>query len=352
MRRASTLVALCALAAACRSGEPGPRSFEFAGATMGTTYTVKVVADELSEPRRAALDGAIVGELDRVVRLMSHYEEASELSRFNRHEGTDPFPISPETAEVFRWALEIGRETGGALDVTVGPLVDAWGFGPPGQPAEPPDEATLRRLLEATGNGQLTLDLEAPSLAKAGPEIRCDLSAVAKGYAVDRIADRLVAMGYERFLVEVGGELRVEGRNESGEPWQLAVERPQESGRSVFRMVPMLSGAMATSGDYRNYQEIDGERVSHIIDPRTGHPVGHRLASVSVIDPLCVRADGFATALLVLGPDEGFRLAEELDLPALFLVRQEDGSFRQRATLRFEELAPLEETSRRAAALQ
>jgi len=332
----ASAILIAALATSC--GPDGPRTHEFRGLTMGTTWSVKVVAASLDPERQDAIEGRILEELERIIDRMSHYEPSSELSRFNASSDTAPFPVSEETAEVVRWALEMGALTDGALDVTVGPLVDAWGFGPPPVPPEPPSDAEIERLLAVTGQEHLELGADSPALRKDTPGLRVDLSSIAKGYAVDRVADLLTADGLDRFLVEIGGELRARGTNEDGEPWRLAVERPQDEGRSVHLVVALEDGGLATSGDYRNYHEVDGRRLSHIIDPRTGRPVAHRLASVSVIAPLCVRADALATALMVLGPDDGFALAERLDLAALFLVRREDGTFEERSTESFREL--------------
>ena len=146
-------------------------------------------------------------------------------------------------------------------------------------------------------------------MRKTRPDVRCDLSAVAPGYAADRLWTELADRGFTDFLVDVGGELRTRGRNEAGEPWQIAIERPQPHGHAIQRLVPISNLAITTSGDYRRYREVDGQRVTHILDPRTGRPLAHRLASVTVIDALAVRADGFATALMVLGADEGMALA-------------------------------------------
>jgi len=319
-------------------GPAGPRTYEFHGLAMGTTWSVKVVAASLDRERQQALEALVVAELDGVNEKMSHYLETSELSRFNDLVEDAPFPVSAELLEVLERALEIGEQTGGALDVTIGPLVDAWGFGPPGHPPEPPSDAEILRLLAASGPEHLVLDRHAAAVTKRVPGLRVDLSAIAKGYAVDRVAEALAAEGLDRFLVEIGGELRALGTGETGEPWRLAVERPRTEGRSVQLIVPLTSGSLATSGDYRNYYEVDGERITHILDPRTGRPITHRLASVSVVDPLCVRADALATALMVLGPDDGYRLAMESDLAALFLVRGEDGTFTELATPRFRQI--------------
>jgi thiamine biosynthesis lipoprotein len=335
VRNASLLLAVAVLTACAPAG---PTGHEFHGLAMGTTWMVKVVSDPLDEARSSAIENAVLEDLDAINSLMSHYLSRSELSRFNDRTATTPVPVSPEMLEVFRQALEIGELTGGALDVTVGPLVDAWGFGPPGRATEPPADEEIARLLEATGHEHLEIDAENGTLRKTEPGLQCNLSSIAKGYTVDRIARSLQEIGLTDFMVEVGGEIRVLGLNEERGFWRLAVERPQSEGRAVHRVVELTEGAMATSGDYRNWYEVEGRRVSHILDPRTGRPIEHRLASVTVVDDTCTRADALATALFVLGPENGFALAEESDLAALFLVRLEDGTFRESATTRFTEL--------------
>jgi FAD:protein FMN transferase len=247
--------------------------------------------------------------------------------------------VSPETFEVFEWAVALEALTGGALDVTIAPLLDAWGFGPAGRRDRGPSSDEIARLRQGTGLRHVELDPKAGTVRKTRPDIVVEFSSMAPGYAADRLAGLLLDRGVGDFLVDVGGEFRVRGRNDAGMPWQIAVERPQEAGRFIERMIPLSDGAVATSGDYRNYHEVNGERVAHILDPRTGRPVGHRLASVTVIDDLAVRADGLSTALMVLGPEEGYALAESLDLAALFISRAAEGGFESRATPRFEALA-------------
>jgi len=323
--------------AAC--GAPAYHTIDLHGTTMGTTWSVTVVAGRrVDEP---ALRNLVEDRLDLVDRLMSHYRLDSEVSGFNAFDSTASFPISIETADVVRHALEIGGLSGGALDITVGPLVDAWGFGPGDDAPSPPPDDQIDHLLESSGFEHLVIGAAASTLSKDVVDLRIDLSSVAKGYAVDLVADVLTGAGFGRHMVEVGGEIRVSGQNPDGRPWQLAIERPQTDGRAIHRVIALSGGGLATSGGYRNYRELDGHRVSHIIDPRTGRPITHNLASVSVIDTLCVRADGFATALMVLGPDEGYALAEDLGIAALLLIRKEDGSFEERTTSAF----PHQETS-------
>jgi FAD:protein FMN transferase len=310
---------------------------------MGTTFAVKVVVgargEALSGARQAEVRTTIEQKLDEVNQKMSTYLDSSELSRFNQFRGTEAFPVSPETLAVFAEAQRISAATDGAFDITVGPLVNLWGFGPDPPPKDLPSEKELDRLRAQIGWGKIEVDTANSALRKLHPEIYCDLSAIAKGYAVDRVAEALSEMGFSRYMVEVGGEVRTMGRNVAGEPWRIAIERPQAGERAFQRVVPLSGMAMATSGDYRNFFERDGLRWSHEIDPRTGRPAQHRLASVSVFDEQCMRADGYATALMVLGEETGFRVAVEQGLAALFLVRN-GVSFEEKPTPAFEALFP------------
>ena len=306
------------------------RELAITGPTMGTTFNVKVVTDDLTEANREHLTRLVREALDGVDEHMSTYRSESEIERFNRGD-TQPFAASQDLLEVVAEAQRLARLTGGAFDVTVGPLVDIWGFGPPGA-AETPDEETLRELVAVTGFEQLEVDIEGGKLRKAWADCRIDLSAIAKGFAADRVSEGLAQQELPHHMVEVGGEVRARGFNGSGQVWRIGIERPTVVGRSVQLVVPLADLSLATSGDYRNFVERDGVRISHTIDPRTGRPISHNLASVSVIHASCMTADGLATALSVLGPDEGYELAERQDIPAYFLVRVADDDFEERRT--------------------
>lgn len=310
---------------------------EIAGLTMGTTYTV-MIPGVLVPARLAAVRDTIEARLRTVNHLMSTYDSASELSRFNRHESLEPFAVSRQTLAVFRVARDVSERSEGAFDVTVGPLVDAWGFGPPGRPPTPPDEAVLRRLLERVGYERIVIDTLAGTLTKTHPHTAADLSGVAKGFGVDQVAEALDAMGFTAYMVEIGGEIRARGRKADGSPWRAGVELPGGQVRSVYRAVDLVDLAIATSGDYRNYYEIDGVRYVHLLDPRTGRPARHAGASVSVLHERTAVADAWATALSVLGPEQGWRLAEREGLAAYFLTRV-GNELVGRGTSAFERLA-------------
>ncbi|NJL27850.1 MAG: FAD:protein FMN transferase, partial [Thermoanaerobaculia bacterium] len=321
-----------------RQAEPRLTTTAFQGPTMGTAYNVKVVSDgPLSSLREAEIARAIDTALEGVNSRMSTYIDDSELSRFNHTKNTDPFAMSRETLDVFEQAIEISRLTDGAFDITIGPLVNAWGFGPDISEGRGLSPEEVEKLRARVGYTKLEIDPVAGTVRKHDPEIYCDLSAIAKGYAVDQVAEALLEKGISDFMVEVGGEVRTGGRNGEGKGWRIGIEHPKMARGVVERIVPLAGMAMATSGDYRNFQELSGaERITHIIDPRSGHPVHHRLTSVTVLRPTCAEADALATAFMVLGPEEGMDLAIREDLAVLLLVRGEGQELEERTSPAFE----------------
>ncbi len=332
-RRLRAALALSAMLWTACGQAPPAALHVFQGSAMGTRYNVSVVAAKPLDGER--LRAAVEGELNRVDRAMSTYRDDSELSRFNRHASTEPFLLSAETFAVFAAAQAVSEASGGAFDITVGPLVRAWGFGP-AKPAAPPDPETIASLPASAGWEHLVLDPEQRSARKMLPGIECDLSAIAKGRAVDLAAEALSRLGHDNHLVEVGGEVRASGLNGAGKPWRIGIERPDGKGRGVQRILPLSGNAMATSGDYRNFREIDGKRYAHVIDPRSGLPAAHRAASVTVLHRSAMWADAYATALLTLGATAGLELAEREGLAALFLLRRADGGFDELASPAFD----------------
>jgi FAD:protein FMN transferase len=311
------------------------------GTTMGPiVWNVKVAA--LSEGTGTdRLRDRVAARLERVDALMSTWREDSEVSRFNRSGGTDWFAVSPETATVVRRALATSRSTGGAFDVTVAPLVNLWSFGEHAVPERVPSDAEIAAARAHVGSELVEVRDDPPAIRKSDPAVTLNLSAIAKGFAVDEVARELEDLGSVDYLVEIGGELRVRGERGDGEAWRVGVERPSEGWpRTVLHGYVVGDRSLATSGDYRSYFEAEGVRYSHTIDPTTGRPIVHRLASVSVVAEDCTAADAWATALMVLGPEEGYNLAVERDLAALFLVRAAGGAgFVERATPAFERVA-------------
>ena len=314
------LPALLAALGACGDSARERPVQELVGSTMGTTFSIKVVAppENLDLP---SLQRDIEGVLAGINGMMSTYLSDSELSRFNASESVEWVEVSPELCHTIEASLVVSEFTDGAFDVTVGPLVNLWGFGPGDSAYEPPGNDTLTTAMQDIGYAKLHVDCTVPALRKESPGVYVDLSAFAKGYAVDEVAELLDARALPDYLVEIGGEMRMRGANARSEPWAIAIETPDRDARSVQTVVHLSDAAMATSGDYRNFFEHEGRFYSHTIDPRTGYPVTHNGASVTVVADTAAFADAAATALLVLGPDAGMKLAERESIAAYFLLR-------------------------------
>lgn len=304
--------------------DDGRGEFQFGGDAMGSTYTVRFVAPRRDAALRAAAREAVDRAIGDVDARMSTFSPRSELSRLNAQRSERPFAVSQETFAVLATAARISEASGGAFDVTAGPLVNAWGFGPNGGPRipSPAERAALR---ERVGYRRLELDGRAYSVCKMHRDIYVDLSGVAKGYGADRAAAALAAFGIGDYVVELGGEVLAHGRNVDGMPWRVGVEEPQKAPRRIRRIVPLVDRAMATSGDYRIYFERNGHRYCHEIDPVSASPVAHALTSVSVAASDCASADALATALMVLGPVKGYAFAEATKLAAYFVEHARGG---------------------------
>jgi thiamine biosynthesis lipoprotein len=297
---------------------------------MGTTYHVRLAsAGKLDEPTLRAAIEAVLADVDR---RLSTYRNDSEISRFNRAPENEWFAVSPATAALVAASLAMSRKTGGALDVTVGPLVRLWHFGPDAiaaarSPADliPPDDAVILATQKLVGAEKLEVRRDPPALRKHAAGLEVDLSAVGEGHAIDRLAEELARRGERNFLIELGGEIRASGNRTDGLPWRVAVARPSGNPSDIETAVLLSNASLATSGDYQRYFEYNGRRFSHIIDPTTGRPIDHTLAAVTVVADDSFTADVWDTALLVLGPDRGFDLAVEQNLAALFISREGDG---------------------------
>jgi thiamine biosynthesis lipoprotein len=324
---------------ACGGADKRLPEYELSGRTMGTSYSVKLVAPGANLDRQA-LGAKLSARLDEINGTMSTYLPDSELSRFNTRNSTDWETVSKELCNLVSDALVLSDRTGGAFDVTVGPLVNLWGFGPDGNVARPPADDAIAKERLRTGFEKLHADCDLPALRKDRADVYIDLSALAKGYAVDQSAELLEIHRVTNYLVEIGGELRVRGHNASNELWAIAVEKPEHGARDVQSIVRLTNTAVATSGDYRNYFEFEGRMYSHTIDPRTGRPVAHEAASVTVVDHSAAAADALATALLVLGPEAGFEFATRDGIAASFLLRT-DAGIEQRTTGEFAALVNL-----------
>ena len=286
---------------------------------MGTTYSVKLLP-----PPELFIDANVLQEdidvaLKRFNDIMSTYIEDSELSRLNRASENTWLEVSEPLFAVLSLSQEISEASGGAFDATVGPLVDLWGFGPQKREQRPSD-AELAKALDSIGYQNLQLDVGSRRITKK-TGIRIDLSAIAKGYGVDVISRLLERKQIVNYMVEIGGEVKIRGRNQRGDTWRIGIERPALGREGSLQALTGDNIAIATSGDYRNYYEKDGVRISHTINPVTGRPIDHVLASVTVIAETCALADAYATALNVLGPEAGYQLAMDKALAAFFIVK-------------------------------
>ncbi len=317
--------------------EPPPETLRLTGATMGTRYNITWLSGS-DHPVPEDVHIGVEAVLEAVNASMSTWREDSEITAFNAAPAGEWFKVSRDFAEVFELSRAISAASGGAYDVTVAPLVDLWGFGTT-MGDEVPDAAAIAAAREAVGQQRLDFDRDTPALRKPAA-MAVDFSSIAKGYGVDRVAAWLEQQGIDRYLVEIGGEIRVSGLNPRNEPWRIAVEKPQPGERSAQVAVTLHNAAVATSGDYRNFFEVDGVRYSHTIDPRSGAPVRHDLVSVTVIHESATMADAWATALTVLGTERAMEtaLSEEL---AVYLISRDGDGFRASST---PAMAPLLQT--------
>lgn len=336
--RCLPVLAASLLAIACgRSASPD----RFHGATMGTSYSIEVTRRPKSVGRDQ-LQTAIDHVLTETNQHLSTYDPASEISRFNAATTTDAVDVSESLGSVVGIANEVSAASGGAFDITVGPLVRAWGFGAADAvtpAANAPDAQALAAMRANVGYDKLQSMSGRRALLKSVPGLQLDVDGIAPGYAVDGIAERFDALGVSDYLIELGGEVRASGRNPAARPWRVAVEAPLTGERRPYALVELDDLAASTSGDYRDFRVMDDGRISHSIDPRTGAPVTHRLASVTVVHRSAAYADAYATALMVLGPEEGLALANQLGLAALLIERSADGrSFVEHATGPFQRL--------------
>jgi FAD:protein FMN transferase len=321
-------VLFCALFLQGCSEEPAventPELHIFTGQVMGTWYTVKYLPSAASELSHEDINALIHTRLSRVDQLMSTYKPESEVSRFNRALPGEWFDVSAETFEVVSLSQSVSEKTAGAFDVSVARLVNLWGFGPDHQTAQVPDEEDLFAVLIEVGYEKIEFHDSELKLRKKTP-LHIDLSAIAKGYGVDQVANFLDETNVTTYMVEVGGEIRTRGLKPNGKPWRIAIESPNTDQRDVHSIIDITDRAVATSGDYRNYFEKDGQRFSHTIDPKTGYPITHNLASVTVVGKTAAEVDALATAFSVLGLDQAMRYAKAYNVAAYFIVKEPEG---------------------------
>ncbi|WP_299493157.1 FAD:protein FMN transferase [uncultured Shewanella sp.] len=313
------LVGFAFLISACSQQD---KVIALSGNTMGTTYHIKIM------PGKSAIDAKalqikIDKALEEVNNQMSTYRPDSELSRFNQMSSHETINVSPDTVKVINEAIKLYKITDGALDITLGPLVNLWGFGPDKRPVTEPTQADIDKQRARTGIQYIKVS--GTQLSKAHDDLYVDLSSIAKGFGVDKVAALLDQYQPQGYLVEVGGEIRLKGTKGDNQPWRIAVEQPSEEGVAVQQVISPGNMSMATSGDYRNYYEEDGQQFSHLIDPRTGYPIKHRLASVTVLNKDCMVADGYATAMMVLGTQASLALAKRENLAIMLIEKRDDG---------------------------
>jgi thiamine biosynthesis lipoprotein len=322
---------LCLLLAGSLLAGCGDRIEEFGGPTMGSHYSLKYLAGE-GTPGPAALKAEVEGLLAEVDRQMSTWRGDSDLSEFNRLPAGSCRAMPQPVLDLVRFGGELNADSEGAFDLTLEPLLDLWGFGPQSRGEQLPSAEQIAEARQRIGHRHLRVDGE--QLCK-DVAVQLDLNSIAAGYTVERIAARLAELGVRSYLLDVTGEVRAAGQKPGGLPWRIAIEAPRDD-RQVAQKVLALDGlGVSTSGDYRNYFEKDGKRYSHTLDPHSGAPITHRLASVTVVDPSTLRADGLSTLLMVLGPERGYVFAERRDIAAFFVIRSDNG-FASRATAAFE----------------
>lgn len=322
--RLFTSVLTLLLLTGCQSG---PDIVKISGATMGTQYNISWVETEhYNQQSIGRLQQEVDLVLERINQSMSTYRPESELSVINQHTSQQWRDISLDLYRVLMMAGTVYLGSEKAFDPTVGPLVNLWGFGPDKGLDEVPAQKDINAALQTIGYGIANLRLRDEGYQVKLIEPRyIDLSAIAKGYAVDELARLFAEKDIPNYLIEVGGELVARGNKPDGKQWRVAIEAPPESGRRVQKVINLDGLGIATSGDYRNYFEKDGKRFSHTIDPRTGYPVEHKLASVSVLHESVALADAWATALMVLGTERGMEVARKYRLMVYFLYREEQG---------------------------
>jgi thiamine biosynthesis lipoprotein len=330
--RLFALLGMVLLLAACQR-DPAP--IELSGPTMGTLYSVRVArppANVEAHTLRALIDD----ELAKIDLAMSGYRPDSEISRFNASTSTEWFDVSPELAHVVAAALEVSEQSGGAFDVTVAPLVKLWGFGPAkGEVIELPAPEAVAAQRSLLGYTKLHVRTEPAALRKDEPSLTVDLNGIAPGFAVDRIARRFEELAIVNYMIDIGGEVRVRGTNTSRQPWRIAIEHPLDTSAQPYAVLALSDVSVTTSGEYRQFFTRDDRRYSHTIDPRTGEPVAHTLASVVVVHPQAMFADAWATAFNVLGAEEGHPLAKRLGIDVLFLTQQ-NGRIQERSGAGFD----------------
>lgn len=333
-RRSFIVMPICL--AACKNGAS---ILEFAGKTMGTVYNL-VAVDSSKSVNKNDLQHAVELALAEVNTQMSNWDASSEISRFNASASTDAISVSPALGKVMSAAEMVHEASAGRFDTTMGPLIELWGFGANGARSVTPSDAQIAAAQDASGHAN-RLRMNGMGLQKSRPNTQVYLAAIGKGYGADRVGETLKSYGIKDFMIEIGGDLYASGRNPDGLPWQIGIETPEVSDRGLMRVVGISNLGMASSGDYRNYFEQDGQRYSHVIDPTTGRPITHHTASATVLAEDAMLADAWATAMLTLGREKGLEIAESQDIAVMFIDRDTSTSdlrFKTSASTKFNQL--------------
>ncbi|WP_075181287.1 FAD:protein FMN transferase ApbE [Pantoea sp. 1.19] len=321
--RTSIALALILLTA-CDGAPPPAQVLE--GKTMGTVWRVNVAG--IDAARAAALRQKIQQQLDADDQELSTWKADSALSRFNQYRGSEPQRVSENMADIITLSLRIGRKTDGAMDITLGQLVNLWGFGPVKAPPTTPDPQAIAAAKADTGLQYLRVIQrdDGQYLQKTLPALSVDLSTVGEGFATDHLARLMEQEGLTNYLVSVGGAVLTRGSNSGGRPWRVAIQKPTDRENAVQARIDLQGHGISTSGSYRNYYELDGQRISHVIDPRTGRPITHKLVSATVIATTALEADGWDTGLMVLGLEQAKAVALREKL-AVYLISKRGDRF-------------------------
>lgn len=324
MSRIFALISLFLLSAC--SEDPSNDVINFSGSTMGTQYHVTLIKKS-THPQYSPTEikQSIEALLLKVNQKMSTYITDSEISKFNQYNQTDWFPVSIDLAFVVKHAAKISKKTQGAFDITIAPLIDLWGFGAK-TVNHIPSSSQLENVNKYTGYSLLNVKLKPPSIQKLDPRLRIDLSAIAKGFAVDKVSLYLTSIGFRDHLVEIGGEIRGSGKNQKNKPWSIAIVHPNSTSLTIKHSINLSNKALATSGNYNNYFIKEGKRYSHTIDPTTAQPITHKLASATVMADSTMLADAYATAIMVMGEIKGREFAKQQKLK-VNLIYKENNNF-------------------------
>ncbi len=312
--RCDWLMGVALLISGCDSSEV----VRVEGLAMGMSWQAQVVGGEAEQ-----VEAELTQILERWEQAVSLWREDSELVRFNQKEAGVWVAVGEELWAAVSLAREVAEMTEGALDITVGPLVALWGFGPERSRSSPPAEAEIQAVKQRCGWSLLERDASKRSLKKVRADLALNVNAVVEGLVLEEIGQRLEELGYRDFLIELGGELLARGRSPGGRPWVVGIQGPGGAVSELFSTLPLEDAVLATSGTYRHQWLSAGKPYSHLIDPRSGHPVAHALTSVSVVHDNGGYADGLATALLVLGPEQGRAVAERLRLRVFWITAAE-----------------------------